>query len=144
MTRKELFSDFTESLGQLTASYKTNIRKRFKEHNIDLTTEMLQVLRFLWMKDAVKQQEIADSIHKDKTSLTYLIDNLTRRGLLERKEDSTDRRNKIIVLTEKGKQLQTLIEPWIEELFDSAVVHVSKEELETAIRVFRAVNKGLA
>ena len=96
------------------------------------------------MKDAVKQQEIADSIHKDKTSLTYLIDNLTRRGLLERKEDSTDRRNKIIVLTEKGKQLQTLIEPWIEELFDSAVVHVSKEELETAIRVFRAVNKGLA
>jgi DNA-binding MarR family transcriptional regulator len=143
MTKNQTFADFSESLTHLNNTFKSFIRQRLKAHQIDITTEMLLVLRFLWTKNGVNQQEIADAIQKDKASLTYLIDNLTHRNLLQRQGDPTDRRNKLIVLTSDGQKLKKIIEPWIEEIYSGAVKDVKKEELETAISVFKSISKNV-
>ncbi len=66
---------------------KLFMRGKFREHNIDLTFEMLQVLMHLWEREGVNQQELADLLLKDKASLTYLIDNLSKRKLVRRTAD---------------------------------------------------------
>lgn len=143
MTKNQTFSDFTDALGILTGAFKARIRAAFKEHDIPLTTEMLQVMRVLWKKDGVKQQEIADAISKDKVSIVYLLDNMTKRGLLERREDTGDRRNKIIVLTAEGKKMQNIVELRMNELIAAAVRNVSKDDLAKATSVFQTITKTL-
>lgn len=111
---------FMRQMTRVNLTLRAFMRRRFKEHDINITFEMLQVLRFLWEKNGVNQQEIADAILKDKASLTYLIDNLVRRKLVRRTADNRDRRNKIIILTEGGEELKELISPWLKEMYQRA------------------------
>lgn len=111
---------FMRQMTRVNLTLRAFMRRRFKEHGVNITFEMLQVLRFLWDKNGVNQQEIADAIMKDKASLTYLIDNLVRRKLVQRTADQRDRRNKIIVLTDGGERLKTLISPWLKEMYQQA------------------------
>ncbi|WPQ60370.1 MarR family winged helix-turn-helix transcriptional regulator [Chitinophaga sancti] len=143
MTKNQTFSDFTDSLGILKGAFKARIRAAFKENDIPLTTEMLQVMRVLWKKDGVKQQEIADAISKDKVSIVYLLDNMTKRGFLERREDIADRRNKIIILTAEGKKMRSIVEPLLNELMADAVRNVSKDDLAKATGIFQTIIKTL-
>lgn len=46
----------------------------------------------------MNQQQIADSVFKNKASLTSLLANMERKDLVVRNEDTSERRNKIIIL----------------------------------------------
>ena len=124
---------------------KLLLRNKLREHNIDLTFEMLQVLMHLWDRDGVNQQELANLLLKDKASLVYLIDNLSKRKLVRRTEDGNDRRNKMITLMPEGERLRSVIVPWMEELYaiagkDISVQHV-KEGIVLFERIYQNVNK---
>ena len=87
------------------SAFRKAMIRMFRANGIDLTFEMLQVMYPLWQKDGVTQQQIADAACKDKGSMVSIIDNLVKRGLVERCPDPKDRRNNLICLTEKGRQL---------------------------------------
>lgn len=133
LARKDSIVAFIHLMSKVNSALRTFMRHKFKTHCIDITFEMLQVLRFLWEKDGVNQQEIADAIIKDKASLTYLIDNLVRRKLVKRTPDHQDRRNKIIVLTAGGHQLGQQIIPWLNEMYQIASKGIDSALLQSGI-----------
>ena len=55
--------------------------------------------------DGVRQKELAAALSIEGPSLVRLLDNLERRGLIERREDETDRRARGIHLTRAGRDL---------------------------------------
>ena len=55
---------------------------------------------------------------KDKACLTNLINNLEKKGWVERREDPTDRRNKQIHLTEAGERLALRVKPLLHDIYD--------------------------
>lgn len=138
-TQNKNIVDFLHQFSKVTGVMKSFMRQKFKEHNVNITFEMLQVLRFLWDKDGVNQQEIADAILKDKASLTYLIDNLVRRKLVQRREDSHDRRNKIITLTTLGQEMKNKIEPSIEEMYRLASKDIPEGLLDNGLTLFNII-----
>ncbi|MEP6628010.1 MAG: hypothetical protein ABJA32_08510, partial [Ginsengibacter sp.] len=69
-SKNEVFSQLAAATIKAQSEFKSFLRNKFKEHQIDLTFEMLQVLTHLWEKDGVNQQELANLLHKDKASLT--------------------------------------------------------------------------
>jgi len=119
-TKFDVIKEVTMKIAKVNTTIRQFIQCNFKKHNIDLTFEMVQVMGILWRKDGVNQQEIANITVKDKASITYIIDNLTKRGLVTRLEDANDRRNKLILLTEHGKLLQTKVQPFINEMYEAA------------------------
>jgi DNA-binding MarR family transcriptional regulator len=125
------------------SEFKVFIRNKLKAHNIDLTFEMLQVLLLLWKKDDVNQQELANLLHKDKASLTYLIDNLSKRKLVQRSEDPADRRNKRITLMSEGARLNDIIRPWIDEMFTIAGKDIPVQLLKDGIALFEKMLTNL-
>ena len=143
-SKNEIFVLFTSTMVKAQNELKAFMRNKLKGHNIDLTFEMLQVLIHLWEKQGVNQQELANLLHKDKASMTYLIDNLSKRKLLQRSEDSADRRNKLITLTPAGLALKSLILPWIDELYTIAGKNVTKETLQNGISLFEKMYSNLA
>ncbi|PQA54534.1 MarR family winged helix-turn-helix transcriptional regulator [Siphonobacter curvatus] len=129
---------------QATMAFRQFIQQKFKSYKVDLTFEMVQVMSFLSENEGSNQQEIANATVKDKASLTYLIDNLTKRGLVHRREDEQDRRNKRIFLTEKGSQLlNSTIMPWADEMYAVAMQDVSPYEIQLVINVLSKITQNL-
>lgn len=133
------FKSFISAMTKAQLALKGFIRHKLKQHNLDLTFEMLQVLINLWEKQGFNQQELANVLHKDKASLTPLIDNLSKRGLVQRSEDPDDRRNKLITLTPKGKELENQITPWLEELYSIAGNGLTAEEIHAGVGLFEKI-----
>lgn len=137
------FTEFIQISVQTQQEYKSYLRKRLKEKDIDLSFETFQVLMILWDKDGVNQQVLADCLHKDKATLTYLLDSLCKKGFVKRKEDPKDRRNKLIFLTEKGTQIQDRVLPLMKNLLENASKDISADQLDAALHLLKKVHLNL-
>ncbi len=140
----ELSKQYFKAQSLVTMAFRQFIQQKLKAANLDLTFEMLQILSYLSDKEGTNQQEIANATVKDKASLTYLIDNLTRRELVYRQEDEQDRRNKLIFLTPKAKLLlsETLL-PYLDEMYVKVTQGLSNEDIEGVIKVIRTMTANL-
>jgi DNA-binding MarR family transcriptional regulator len=129
-------------LGRAMSELKNHLRKyiqvKIKEQGINITFEMLEVMGCLWKKDGINQQEIADLTLRDKSSMTYLLDNLVKRKMVKRVEDENDRRNKLIYLTPEGNDLKEHLNPWVAEVYGIAAKNISADELQQSLAL---VNK---
>ncbi len=76
-----------------------------------LTSSQFGVLEALYHLGPLHQHELAAKILKSSGNLTLVIDNLVKRGLVERERDDTDRRYITVCLTEAGHQLVNDIFP---------------------------------
>lgn len=54
---------------------------------------------------APTQAELAASVGRDKTRIIPILERLESRGLLRRAPDPADRRNRVVALTEAGREL---------------------------------------
>ncbi len=119
-TKVELAVELGRSMTELRHYVRQYIQVKIKDHGINITFEMLEVMGCLWKKDGINQQDIADQTLRDKSSMTYLIDNLVKRHLVKRVEDENDRRNKLIYLTAEGIRLREQLHPWVAEVYAMA------------------------
>jgi DNA-binding MarR family transcriptional regulator len=63
------------------------------------------VLSTLEEGPAPTQSELAGAVGRDKTRLIPILDRLEARGLLRRTPDQADRRNRVVALTDEGREL---------------------------------------
>src|SRR3954447_11498108 len=70
--------------------------------DVDLTPRMQCVLVHA-MEEERTQIQLAALADLDKTTMVSTVDDLERRGLAERRPSATDRRARIIAVTEKGR-----------------------------------------
>lgn len=139
----ELARDLTKSIREMRTIMRQHIQIKLREYQFDMSFELLEILAYLWRQDGVNQQEIADIIIKDKSSTTYLIDNLVKRNLVVRTADENDRRNKLIFLTKEGKQLQKQFNPLINEMYETATAGIPFGAMEKAIVMLNKMNDNL-
>jgi DNA-binding MarR family transcriptional regulator len=88
MAQVALFRDFAKGLG---------------EH--DVTPGLFGVLVIIEANPDLKQSELARATQLDRSTVVTVIDNLERRGLVERRAALHDRRSNAIRLTASGSAL---------------------------------------
>ena len=142
-TKAELALNLGRAMAELRVLLRQQIQEKIKENGVNLTFEMLEVLSCLWRRDGIIQQEIADYTLRDKSSLTYLLDNLVKRKLVSRVEDENDRRNKLIFLTQEGLALKDQLYPWAIEVYQAASEKLDETALETAVAVLNQMTVAL-
>lgn len=101
----------------------------------------------LWMKDGVRQQDLAVATIKDKGTIARALAQLEQHNLLVRVPDENDKRNKRIYLTHKGKALKQELIPHAKAATEDACVGIPEEDLTTCKRVlvqmYHNLNKQL-
>lgn len=123
---------------------RNRFMKKMKEHNIDVTIEMLTVFYILWEQDNINQQVIVEKTDKSKATITSLIDNMAARGLVERKASPLDGRSKLVALTEAGKICQLSLIPLLEEVYQDSFSNViTSDELDSTITILKAIRKNM-
>ncbi len=139
----ELALDLTRSLAEVRYYMRQFIQEKIKVHGLDITFEMLEIIACLWRKDGINQQELADITIKDKSSMTYLVDNLVKRNMVRREADQKDRRNNLIFLTKEGKQLRKKLHPWLQDMHGKATVGISQADLQQALSLIRKMTGNM-
>src|SRR5258708_5820649 len=134
-TKAELALELGRSMSELRNYTRQFIQVKIREHAINITFEMLEVMGCLWKQDGINQQELADFTLRDKSSMTYLLDNLVKRKMVKRVEDENDRRNKLIYLTKDGLDLKEQLDPWLAEVYELASDKIDINNLKNSILV---------
>lgn len=65
-----------------------------------------RILYVLWQNDEISISSLSAQTSLANTTLTAMLDRMENMGLIVRKSDLKDRRNRLIALTEKAKALQ--------------------------------------
>ena len=92
----------------------------------------------------VRQKDLAASLVLDGSSVVRLLDALEAAGLIERREESGDRRAKIITVTSRGLSIIDQVEAVSKEVRNATLVGLSPDEIEIATHVLDIVCQNLA
>lgn len=123
--------------------FKLYLNKVFNKHGFNLTPEQYLVMDTLWDEGVLSQQQIANILLKDKNSVTKLIDALENKGLVRRVNDSLDRRQKKIHLTQKAISLKDEITPVAIESTNAIIKDIPKKELIQFVKILNKMSENI-
>lgn len=103
----------------------------------------MAIMADLLKEDGIAQQDLAISTIKDKGTITRGLQGMEKEGLLKRKVDPADRRNKLIYLTSKGRRLYTVMHPCMNKTLDFATLNVKEKDLSNCIEVLHQIYLNL-
>lgn len=93
--------------------------------------------------EAVRQVALAERVGIEGPSLVRLLDQLCAAGLVRRDEDPEDKRAKTVTLTDEGRAVTARMEERLVALRARVLKDVSREDLETTLRVLDVFNASL-
>jgi len=102
-----------------------------------LTPGHLKVLMLLSPGEAMPMGSLAQGLSCDASTMTWLIDRLEERGLVERKGLPSDRRVKTVVLTPQGLKTSALVKKRLYKP-PAELLDLDEETLERIREVFKA------
>src|SRR3954451_7591706 len=87
------------------------LRKRFEQRSRDygLTRSQWQVLAYLATNEGIHQGALADLLDIEPITLVRLLDRMEERGLVERRRHPSDRRLRLLHLTEAAHPLLKIL-----------------------------------
>ena len=107
-----------------------------------LTNSQFGVLEALLHVGPLCQRELGTKILKSSGNITMVIDNLEKRGLVERRRDTGDRRYVTVYLTAPGKQLIETIFPRHMERIKEELGVLSLSDQQNLGKLCRTIGLG--
>lgn len=104
-------------LGQVVRKLHKTYEAAFTPFGI--TPSQALVLDVLWQEDGVQLKELGARVHLDPTSVNWLVTQLEKAGLAERRRDPEDRRNVRLWLAAAGRDLQPQVAAEVHRLDES-------------------------
>ena len=121
---------------------QAHLHANVAEHGLTLTE--FAILEVLYHKGPLLLGEVQRRILVSSGGVTYLVDRLVEKGLVERRECAEDRRARYAALTPAGEELIGRIFPEHAACITRALSGLSQAEQRTAIGLLRALGRTAA
>jgi DNA-binding MarR family transcriptional regulator len=105
----------------------------------DVTPGLFGVLVIIEANPDLKQSDLARATHLDRSTVVTVIDNLERRGLVERRVALHDRRSNAIRLTDAGTALLRKLKRQVNQHEKRLLQNYSAAERETFLALLKKV-----
>lgn len=112
----------------------------------DLSKNQPMVIKIIGMEGEVMPSTIGKYTGMEKSSLTRMVDDLEKKGIVFRKTDPDDRRKVLVSLTEKGLRYYNDLNEIAAEMADEILKFVDEKDigdyvqsLETMVRILRKI-----
>lgn len=140
---KSLDENIIYQIGETSRLVHKRITAIFSERGFDVTVEQFGVLALLWYKEGVKQQDIADGLKRNKTTITRIVENMINRNLIVKVPDQLDKRNKLIYLTQKGKALQKEMVESSGLVYYQTISNITSKDIDKCLVILKQMMKNL-
>ena len=122
---------------------KQFIAAKLRQENVPLTPEQFLLIDLLWNQGPMSQQQLADQMHKDKNSVTKLVDAIERKGFVHRQQNASARRSNTLVLTEKALELRDHAKQKGISILDEMLEDISETELRAFLSTLNKLNVNM-
>lgn len=143
MSKNEPARELSHKILSTRMAFRQSVQRVLKRNNIEMTFEMLQIMHRLWRIEGVSQQFLAENTAKDKACMTNLINNLEKKGWVFRKEDPSDKRNRLIFLTDEGRKMADEVLPLINEIYTRITEEMTAKQIQTTLNHLSKLNNIL-
>lgn len=119
-------------------TFQKKIIGKFKE----LSKNQPMVIKIIGMEGEIMPSTIGKYTGMEKSSLTRMVDDLEKKGIVFRKTDPEDRRKVLVSLTDKGLECYNYFNEIADELLglvDEKDVEDYVQSLETMVMILRKV-----
>lgn len=144
--RRKVVPEYADALKLFTVLFRAQAalaeksRESVARHG--LTPAEFSVMEALYHRGPLLLGEVGSKILVSSGGITYLVDRLAGRGLVERRECAEDRRARYAALTGKGAELMDRIFPEHARCLARSMEALSPAELREAARLVKALGKG--
>ena len=87
----------------------------------------------------ITQRSIAALVGLDPSQVVSLVDGLQERGLVDRTPHPGDRRNKLVTVTERGRELRSRAQDSVAEQDGRCVAHLPEQQLDQLRAALRSI-----
>lgn len=135
-------------LGTLLSIFTSyEVLARFLE--VELRQQNATLIRFNVMTTLFKNggemtpSEIAESVFREKNTITAVIKSLEAEGVVRRQPSPDDRRSIKVVITDKGWDVANRLNPIVQQLSRDALSCVERDKLENLVETMRDIREKL-
>ncbi|TGM07303.1 MarR family transcriptional regulator [Leptospira barantonii] len=122
---------------------RLHFTKLMSDNNEDVTVEQWILLNQLNANGTASQTDLVDKTFKDRPNVTRLLDGLEKKELVQRVDDSEDRRKFKIVMTKKGKALLERTIPMMLKERKLIYKGLSSNDLQTLKRISETIEANV-
>lgn len=140
----KLADAFCRLIGMAGRTVRHRLDHNLSRAGYDLSAMHMLLLGFLCEHEGVNQQTLTEHMFRDKTATTRWIDFLESKDLVVRVPDKTDRRQKMVFMTMRGKELvkELLQIVWLTE--KEALQDIDPQQIDICKEVLKQVRRNLA
>jgi MarR family transcriptional regulator for hemolysin len=144
MKRREqrLRDGFASLIARVGRQWRREVDRRLQPFGLTEAT-WLPLVHLARAPAPMRQKDLAASLVLDGSTVVRLLDALETAGLIERREESADRRAKLITVTARGMSIIDRVELASRDVRNSALLGLSDEAIESAARVLALVQTNL-
>ncbi len=137
-----------KSLGYLAARFTRLIQRRIaaalSRHGLPLSSDQYSLLVQLWDQNGLPQGALATKTVRDKTTMARLAAGLEAAGLIVRLPSPADARERLVYLTDRGKEIMDQATGVVRELLDEAYAGIDEAHLESCRQVLRQACRNIS
>ncbi|MBQ6776595.1 MAG: MarR family transcriptional regulator [Synergistaceae bacterium] len=107
----------------------------------DLTLTQYKILKFLLInpQGTIRQVDIEEHFYIRNPTVTRVLQNLEKKGLVTRQTNPQDNRSKVICLTEKAKSMESLLYQLGDELEAKLTANLTPRDKEELLRLLKKI-----
>lgn len=146
--RRKIVENVTDSLNQFMLNIFNDIIKieqdtLKKAGFTDVSTSEAHTVEVIGLYLPKSMSAVADKLNITVGTLTVAVNNLVRKGYVERKRSEKDKRVVMLSLTQKGKELYKAYQRFHNEVIGSAVLGLSDHEATVFVDALSNIRSNL-
>lgn len=131
-------------LFQSSRLINNRLNQTFRSNGYPITHEQWQLLSRLFEKDGQSQQSLAVLNERDEPSVSRLVANMERSGLVKRRPHPTDKRMNLVFLTEESKRMKEDYTASAVQTLEEAARGIDRDELAQCMRTLDRIRRNLS
>lgn len=141
-----MVADGIDRLGFLIHDAARLLRKRFeaKGRAYGLSAAQWRLLVRLVKDEGVAQARLAELLEIEPISVSRLLDRMEEGGWIERRQDASDRRVRMIFPTDKSREAFAAIKSVAGEVYDLALAGLDRDEKRILVKSLNAIITNLS
>ena len=123
--------------------YLIKSKLQYKLNGYDISLDQWIILSLVYQNEGCNQKNLAEVSHKDRAVITRILNKLENNGLIERKTSYHDKREFLIYLTDKCKDLYIKTSATVSQNAREIKLIFSKSELEQLESLLNKLSSSL-